>query len=152
MHNYRNLLVAVDFSNHSEQAVARAKQMAQVYSADLTLIHVAEVPTYPVLEDVAITGMPGIWDEELGDKIREAAEKRLHKMAEEAGVEVKACKVLTGVARVEVVDFAKQINADLIVIGRRGLSGLQRLIGSTADAILHDAACDVLAVKIDEGE
>lgn len=150
MHNYKTILVAIDFSQHSGQALQRAKQIAQIYDAELHVIHVTEIPTYPVLEDIAITGMPGIWDDELGDKLYNAAQDRLKSLVLKEGIEPTSCLVLTGIPRVEVIAKAQQINADLIVIGRRGISGLQRLIGSTADAILHEAACDVLAVKIEE--
>lgn len=150
MHNYKTILVAIDFSQHSGQALQRAKQMAQIYDAELSVIHVTEIPTYPVLEDIAITGMPGIWDDELGDKLYKAAQKRLEDLAKQEGIESSFCQVISGIPRVEVIAKAQQINADLIVIGRRGISGLQRLIGSTADAILHEADCDVLAVKIEE--
>lgn len=150
MHHYKTILVAIDFSHNSEQALQRAKQVAQVYSADLQVIHVTEVPTYPVLEDVAITGIAGVWDDQLGEKLYQAALKRLTQMASEQNIDHQACHVITGIPRVEITARAKQIGADLIVIGRRGLSGLQRLIGSTADAVIHDAECDVLAVNLKE--
>lgn len=152
MHKYQNLLVAVDFSNHSEQAAKRAKQLAETYSAKLTLVHVLEVPTYPFLEDVALTALPGSWNEELNEKLYQAATTRLERLAKELDIKSENCLILSGVPRIEVVNYAKEHQVDLIVLGRRGLSGLQRLIGSTADSILHDAACDVLAVKINEGD
>lgn len=150
MHNYKTVLVAIDFSQHSGQALQRAKQIAQIYDAELAVIHVTEIPTYPVLEDIAITGMPGIWDDELGEKLFSAAQKRLEALAEKESISLQKCKVISGVPRVEIIAEANKVKADLIVIGRRGISGLQRLIGSTADAILHGANCDVLAVNIEE--
>jgi universal stress protein A len=40
------------------------------------------------------------------------------------------------------------LDVDLIVIGSHGREGIQRLLGSTANAVLHGAPCDVLAVRI----
>ena len=150
MHNYQNILVAVDFSAHSEQALSRAKQLADIYSADLQVLHVTEGPTYPVLEDIAITGLPGIWSDEVADKVQRATLKRLVSMAEKEGINSSACQILVGVAKQDIVRHAEQTKADLIVVGRRVVSMIQRLIGSTADPILHNAPCDVLAVNLGE--
>ncbi len=152
MHNYRTILVPVDFSGHSELAVARAVNMAMLYEADIELFHVTEAPTYPVLEDIAVTGVPGIWDVELTQEIVEAAEKRLHKLAEENGLKPEQCKVVLGIPSVDIVDRAEEIGADLIVMGRHGLSFLEKLIGSTTDAVLHNAQCDVMTVYLVKSE
>lgn len=151
MHHYQTILVAIDFSDHSEIALQRARQIAQFYQAELAVVHVCEIPTYPVLEDVAITGMPGIWDEQMGEKVYKAATERLQKMAEKQGIDLAQCLVISGIPRVDIVEHAKRINADLIVMGRRGLSGIQRLIGSTTDTVSHNAPCDVLAVNLTGG-
>ncbi|WFE68479.1 universal stress protein [Thiomicrospira sp. R3] len=151
MKNYQMILAAVDFSANSKQALARAKRMAEHYDAKLKVIHVTELPTYPVLEDIAITGLPGIWGDDLSIKLKEASQKKLSKMVEEAGVDPQSCEVVVGVAKQDIVRQAELINADLIIIGRRGLSAIQRLIGSTADSVIHQASCDVLAVNLGEG-
>jgi universal stress protein A len=54
----------------------------------------------------------------------------------------------TGNPSDETHNLAKEIQADLIVIGTHGQSGLKLLLGSTANAVLHGVKCDVLAVKI----
>jgi len=50
----------------------------------------------------------------------------------------------------EITRYADDKQADLIVIGSHGRHGLQRLLGSTATPVLHNAKCDVLAVRIKE--
>lgn len=150
MAHYRTLLVAIDFSPSSTKALARAQALASTFDATLHVLHVTELPSYPVLEDVAITGVAGAWVEELADKAVAAAEQRLTKLVAEAGISAQDVKVVTGVPRLAIVAEAKACHADLIVVGRRGLSGLQRLLGSTADSVLHDAPCDVLAVSLDD--
>ncbi|MEJ2344256.1 MAG: universal stress protein, partial [Gammaproteobacteria bacterium] len=47
-----------------------------------------------------------------------------------------------------ILDTAKEQQVDLIVLGSHGRHGIGRLLGSTADNILHHADCDVLAVRI----
>ncbi|MDY0136471.1 MAG: universal stress protein [Thiomicrospira sp.] len=148
MHHYQTLLVAIDFSQNSALALRRARQLAQLYQAELQVVHVCEVPTYPVLEDVAITGMPGIWDEQMGEKIYQAARERLTQLLANEGLSEVSSSVIAGIPRVDIVEHAQAIKADLIVMGRRGLSGIERLIGSTTDTVSHNAHCDVLAVKL----
>lgn len=148
MHNYQTILVPVDFSEHSVQAISRAVNMAMLYEADIELFHVTEAPTYPVLEDIAVTGVPGVWDVDLTQEIVKAAEKRLHKLAEENGLKPEQCKVLLGIPSVDIVDRAEEIGADLIVMGRHGLSFLEKFIGSTTGVVLHNATCDVITVYL----
>lgn len=53
----------------------------------------------------------------------------------------------------EIVDYAAEVDADLIVIGTRGRGGFASLVlGSTSQAVIHDAPCDVLVVKIPDDE
>lgn len=150
MHHYQTILVAVDFSAHSEQALLRAKQLADTHSAVLHVLHVTEVPTYPVLEDIAITGLPGIWSDDVADKVVKLASQRVHKMAEQAGIDKSACQIVLGIAKRDIIQQAQAHKADLIVVGRHGTSLMQKLIGSTTDSIIHHASCDVLAVNLEE--
>lgn len=144
MAGYSNILVAVDFSEYSAHAIERACEI-KTASSSIRLVHVTEVPMYPVLEDLAVTGMPGIWDEELTRNLIKASDKRLKQLAEQFGIDF--FTTLTGTSEVEIVEYAQREKMDLIVMGFHGASGLTRLIGSTTHAIINNAPCDVLAVK-----
>lgn len=63
-------------------------------------------------------------------------------------IDAGAGNVIIGTPAVEVRQFAEKIDADLIVLGTHGRHGLGLLLGSTANAVLHGAPCDVLAVKV----
>ena len=147
---YRMIMVAVDFSPHSEKAVSRAVALARSMEADIQLVHVVEVPTYPVLEDVAVSGLPGMWDVTLTESLMEAARSRLQGVAARYGLRPEQCEVLVGVAKVDLVEHADQMGADLIVMGRHGEGFLESLVGSVTDSVMHHAHCDVLVVDIDE--
>jgi len=150
MHHYQSILVAVDFSDHSSQALARAIQLAGFYNATLDVIHVVDVPTYPVLEDVAVTGLPGVWDPELTETIMQNAHQNLNKLLSQHGLSEHRAHLVNGIPEDEILRFSDQHAIELIVMGRHGLRGWQRLLGSTTDSVLHNAACDVLTVKIDK--
>lgn len=143
--DYQRILVAVDFSEQTEKTLARACLIANNQSAYIELVHVVEIPTYPVLEDVAIMGMPGVWDDEVAQSLFSASEQRLEKIA--AQYQITKFKTLTGIASVDIAEYAKQHQFDLIVVGAHGLSGINRLIGSTTNAIINHAESDVLAVR-----
>lgn len=145
---YTNILVAVDFSDHSAKAVVQALELAKLSDAKITLIHVVEVPVYPILEDIAVTGMPGIWDEELTGSIVEASDKRLAEIAGQNGLS--HFMTIVGSPSDEIVSLVDANNMDLIVMGFHGASGLGRLVGSTTHSVLNDASCDVLAVKLED--
>jgi len=144
--SYKSILVAVDFSEHSHIAISKAYEMSQICGAELRMVHFVEIPIYPVLEDVAVMGMPGQWDEEVSQNLIEVATTKLRELAKEYSVE--KFETLSGVASIDIVEHAKKTECDLIVMGAHGLSGLQHLIGSTTNSVINHAPCDVLAIRI----
>lgn len=149
--SYKQVLVAADFSEHSERVVEKAVEIVkQSDAASLHLVHIVEIPVYPVLEDIAVMGMPGLWDESVTETLLQASQKKLQQIAEAYSIE--QTHLVAGIPATDIVNYASQINADLIVVGSHGASGIKRLIGSTAHAIINDADCDVLSVKIRDKE
>jgi len=145
---YKKVLVAIDFSESSLQAVMKAKKMADSFNAEVEIIHIVEVPTYPILEDIVVMGMPGVWDEEVVQSLIAASNVKLSQMAKEYGIY--RFHTVAGIAAMDIVEYAKQKKHDLIIMGSHGLSGLQKLIGSTTHSVINNADCDVLAVKAKE--
>ncbi len=148
MTKYTRILVAVDFSPHSQRALEQGAMMSEHCGAKLHLLHVVEAPTYPVLEDVAVTGLPGMWDVEVTQALMETARKRLQQLVADLSLHAVEVEVLVGIAKVDIVEHAEQIGADLIVLGRHGEGFLESLIGSVTDSVMHHAHCDVLAVNL----
>ncbi|VAW49393.1 Universal stress protein family [hydrothermal vent metagenome] len=145
MVNYQRILITTDFSEQSICALKRAQVMAEQWQAKLELLHVVDIPIYPVLEDVAIMGMPSLWDEDLAKTLLETSEKRLSGIAKQHGVA--DFMTISGNPSDEIITIAKVNKVDLIVMGFHGLSGFKKLIGSTTHSVINDAPCDVLAVK-----
>jgi len=145
MVNYQRILIATDFSEQSLLALLKAQEIASKWGGKLELLHVVDIPIYPVLEDVAVMGMPGLWDEELAKTLFETSENRLKKIADQYGIT--DFMSISGSPGDEIIAMAKVNKADLIVMGFHGVSGFKRLIGSTTHSVVNDAPCDVLAVK-----
>ena len=64
------------------------------------------------------------------------------------GIDDKHHHIVLGKPEVEIHASAKELGADLIVVGSHGRYGLALLMGSTANGVLHGASCDVLAVRV----
>jgi universal stress protein A len=87
-------------------------------------------------------------DLDLQAHVMESARTSLEQLAEAIGAGRDSVLVEVGVPRNTLVALAEERGVDLIVLGNHGVHGLERLLGSTATAVLRAAPCDVYAVKI----
>ena len=85
---------------------------------------------------------------EFGRRATQLAENRLQELAVRHALENCTHFVRQGNTKREILNMAEEENVDLIVIGSHGRSGIQLLLGSTANTVLHGAPCDVLAVRV----
>lgn len=139
---YKRVLFATDFDEVGIVAAHKAKKIADENKAELFLVHVVEpIPAY------AYPGFAGFAEVEVS--IREQAEKELSTLAHQLKVDSKHYLLEFGSVKNEVLRIAQSLKADLIVTGSHGKHGLALLLGSTANAILHGATCDVLIVRSD---
>lgn len=145
MPEYKNILVALECSKESEVVLKRAKRLADAQgNAKLHLLHV-------VIDIIAVdwVGMPGQVPPPIDqEELSESAAKYLRPMIEDAGLDPSALTMRYGFAAQEILDQAKDINADLIIAGSHARHGLERLLGSTAHRILNLSDCDVLLVRV----
>lgn len=141
---YNNIVCAIDLSPSSESTCSRAIMLAQLYGASLTLLHVVEhFPQDRSNELIA----PEYTDPA---KYREGqARAGLTELASRLGFSDATIDVLfsTQSAWHEIVRFAEDRNADLLITGSHGSHGISTLLGSTANSIVNQAPCDVLAVR-----
>ena len=141
---YKKVLFATDFDEVGIHAAHKAKTIADENGAELLLVHVIEpIPAY------AYPGFAGFAEVEVS--IREQAEKELNQLAERLGVDKTHRKLEFGSTKSEILRVAEEHKVDLIVTGSHGKHGLELLLGSTANAILHGANCDMLIVRTAEG-
>lgn len=137
---YKRVLFATDFDEVGIRAAAKAKKIAEENNADLILVHVVEpIPAY------AYPGFAGFAEVEMS--IKEQAEKELDDLATQLNVDENHRFIEFGSTKNEILRVAKEHQIDLIVTGSHGKHGLSLLLGSTANAILHGASCDVLIVR-----
>jgi nucleotide-binding universal stress UspA family protein len=148
--NLKRILVPVDFSPLSKKALQYATRLAQQFGAELTLLHVVEPEIPPVFDGYMITP-PTVSN---GSSAGCAGQmKTLANMARNAGHTRTDSTVRCGLASIEIVDAAKELDVDLIVIATHGYTGWKHFaIGSTAERVVRAAPCPVLVVREKEHE
>jgi universal stress protein A len=139
---YRRILAVVDLTEDSLVIGRRAQALAGILGAEIELLHVVEfVPVEPMGEAL----MPSV---QIEDELLERARQRLATLAGDLGIPTSAARVETGNVKSEIVRIARELHADLIVLGSRERHGLSILVNFTEDTVLHAAPCDVLAVRV----
>lgn len=141
---YQHILIAADLINADDNLVMlRAKAMQAAYSSDLSIIHAIEYP--PSYGEVYEVPTMAGWQTEL----MSSAKERLLKLAQFLNIPAEQQHLRIGQPKYQILEVAETIGADLIIVGSHARHGLGLfLLGSTANAILHHAKCDVLAVRV----
>jgi nucleotide-binding universal stress UspA family protein len=144
------ILVATDFSDASEAALALAEEMGRRFGAELALFHAQQVPSYLFPDGIVPVPSSVLADLQasvVAELERLAARARAH------GVRAEVRHSIGGAAD-EICRAAAEWPADLIVVGTHGRSGLRHvLLGSVADKVMRKAPCPVVTVhppKADE--
>ncbi len=140
MLGYQKILVALDINSPGNLVMSKALAVADSPSK-LNLLYVTFAQTYFEPYGIAFEN-----DELIN--LQEQSEHRLEEIAVTSGVPKENTHVVVGSPADEIHRYAERIEADLIVIGTHGQSGLKLLLGSTANGVLHGVKCDVLAVKV----
>lgn len=136
------VVAGVDDSPVSRKVVARAIEQARWRSTDVHLVHVAYAPM--VYADVPVD-----WADVI-EAQRASVWSQLEGLIEDAGSPVERVD-LDGYPPDRLIDYTKEVDAELLVLGTRGRGDFASLIlGSTSHRAIHLAGCDVLVVKSDE--
>ncbi|HKP00647.1 MAG TPA: universal stress protein, partial [Nitrospiraceae bacterium] len=143
----KRILFATDFSPWTKRAEDYACSTACSWRASLTVLSVAEYP--PGLNpDYSIN------QQYLAELLKQASSQLvdLKARAERRGIAV-TTRVATGIPSEEVITAAKAEDADLLVVGTRGKTGLAHiLLGSTAERVIRGAPCPVLTVRTEPSD
>ena len=141
---YKHILLAEELVEENRYVEDKAAQMQRLCDAKLSIIHVIE-PLPPVYAGVELGAIPDYSDTE--QVLTERAEQMIKPIAERLGVLPSNTIVVNGHVSNEILSYAENNAVDLIIAGSHGHHGLQLILGSTANALLHRANCDVLSVR-----
>ena len=141
---YKKIICPIDFSDFSRRALEVAAELAKRFDADLHVIHIFQLPA--VALPYAMYEMP----RELEDKIKHELSDKLNEFIEEtdtATVNI-TCGLGQGIPDAEILSAANKHEADIIVMGSRGRTGLARiLLGSVAERVIRFADVHVMIVR-----
>ena len=142
----KKIIFPTDFSEASYNALEYAVYMSKMFNAELELVHVVFDETYLVTMYVPQGTLQGF----LGE-LENGAQQHMDEFLQNCDIlkDVKyTTHLLKGTPYSEIIKYADESGADLIVIGTHGRTGIEHvLFGSTAEKIISRANCPVLTVK-----
>jgi len=142
MGEYKHILIGVDLTVESRDVSRRACALKTAFKAKLSCVHVIEPLSLAYGGDIPMDLST------IQEQIQDTAKNHLAEFASSLGIEDEDRHLIFGRPETEIHTLAKEIDADLIVVGSHGRHGLALLLGSTANGVLHGATCDVLAVRV----
>jgi nucleotide-binding universal stress UspA family protein len=145
---FKKIVVPLDGSTLAEQALPSAVELAKAFDGQIFLLHVVTnylVPPYGI-------------DYQLGETFRDVAIREAHEYLENIRGKLESTfsgtfhvKVIEGLVAENILDFANFQNADVIVMGTHGRSGVGRWVfGSVAERVLRASNCPVLLIRAHE--
>ncbi|TMK20814.1 MAG: universal stress protein [Actinobacteria bacterium] len=136
---FKRILVAVDGSPKSEKTIAIALDLAERYDSSVTIVHVREYERY---EGTDVDMGPPIPADELVDQVV----ARFREKGIQTSGEIR--RVSSGDTPQQIVEAAEAADAELIVLGSRGMSEFKSLLlGGVANKVVQHATCPVLLVR-----
>ncbi len=142
---YGRVLVGYDGSDNATRALNRAIEIARQSNGELRIAVVADTTSFTA--SAATGGVYRRYDEKTRENAKNLVDAALD-AAKAAGLRDVYGSVEEGQPADMILTLATEYKADLIVVGRRGIRGLERfLMGSVSSAVINHAKCDVLVVK-----
>ena len=136
---FKRILVAVDGSPKSEKTITIALDLAERYDSLVTIVHVREYERY---EGTDVDMGPPIPADELVDQVV----ARFRERGIQTSGEIR--RVSSGDTPQQIVEAAEAADAELIVLGSRGMSEFKSLLlGGVANKVVQHATCPVLLVR-----
>jgi universal stress protein A len=140
---YKHILLAVELiAKNDRKIVRRAIELAETCGAKLTVIHAIEhISSYGAAYGIAVGA-------DIEEMLLNNAKIEMRKFNKRHKIDEKQSVIKFGPAKIVILEEAARLKADLVVVGSHGREGIKMLLGSTANAVLHGAKSDVLAVRV----
>jgi nucleotide-binding universal stress UspA family protein len=146
----KKILIAVDKSGYKDKIVAYASDLAKAMGSEIAAIHVIDKASLGAVGDLLgyyRGGKIEVYQEEMKNQ----GQKLLNEVREKAeplGVKVSTEVLVGSSVAVTIIDYAKDHDVDLVIIGTKGMTGVQKfLLGNVANNVIANAHCPVLAIR-----
>ncbi|MBI2383564.1 MAG: universal stress protein [Gammaproteobacteria bacterium] len=140
---YTHVLAAVEIHESGQAVMARARDLARVFDARLSILHVVEYLPVDPAGDALLTAPI-----DLSRERAQQAEGRLHEWCHALGIPTERAQVAIGSVTTEILRVAREGGVDLIVVGHHPRRGLSALFSHTEEGVVQRAGCDVLALYL----
>jgi len=150
MKKIKTIMVPIDFSETTDMLMEYAVTFVESFGARLYVVHIVED-----LSKYSYISVPHISMDNVMEEVYKNADKELKRYCAEKLKEKTDYGLIIskGEAYKEILKFSEEKDADLILIGTHGMSGLERvLFGSTAERVIRGAKCPVMMVNIYQGD
>ena len=145
----KSILVATDFGEASDAALAYGREMARAFSARLHVMHVADDVYVRLGGDAYVSVLP-----DLQKDVEDAARKRLDDLLVDNDpnpVAVKKVVMTSSATAACIVEYANDQHISLVIVGTHGRGAVAHLfVGSVAERVVRTATCPVLTVRAHE--
>lgn len=150
MNEIKRVVTPVDFSDNSRVIAESAAYVAGKFGASMNLVFVVQN-----FEDYSGFFVPQMSLPTLEGELIESAESKMAsfcgemvEFCEAAGVKELNYKVFMGEVPEKIVEYSREVKADLIIMGTHGYKGLEKIMfGSVADKVVRSASCPVLTIN-----
>jgi nucleotide-binding universal stress UspA family protein len=147
MNSLKTIVIGTSLSDMSDDVVRTGVAIARAAGATPWLVHAYSLPAFP--SELGV--VDAVWFEEYGEALCENLAKQAQRTGLSSLPGFKPSHLhltMDGASHREVVDLAREVNADLIVVGAaEGGGALRRIFGSTADGVIRQAPCPVFVVR-----
>lgn len=144
---YKRIVVGTDGSPSALTAVRAAADLARQSGAELHIVTayrpMSSLMTHPEFAMLSASALDNV---DPSDGAREVTSRTAEAIG--SGIEVQQHQVGASAADA-LCDLAANIDADLIVVGSKGMTGARRILGSVPNSVAHNANCSVLIVRTD---
>ena len=141
----KKILVPIDFSDYSRKALKYSVEFAEQFNSEITLVYVIEPIVYPAdlsLDQMILPTPPIDFTKKSKTELEELAKEII---GEKLNYNI---VIKTGKPFMEIIETAREIDADLIIIATHGHTGVEHLLfGSTAEKVVRKAPCPVLTLR-----
>ncbi len=144
MQGIKHIVVPVDLEKNTQKLIDFALYIANQLDSEISFFHGVE---FLAMGEMALGSFS--YKDYNSERVHDA-KIALHEIVKNAGVKCKKCssKVVVGDVVDEIIDYAKDRNASLIIMGTHGKRGIEKiLLGSVADRVLKSAHCPVLVMN-----
>jgi nucleotide-binding universal stress UspA family protein len=148
---FKKILIAIDKSGYRQKVIETGTMLAKALGSSLTAIHVIDRASLGIVWDL-LSYYPGTRAEMYERAMQKEYTKLLNEakdLAQGKGVEMKTDLITNASSAAEgILNYAKQADADVIIIGTKGMTGIEKfLMGSVANKVISHAHCPVLAIR-----